>query len=145
MSAVTAKWSPWPTRVALPSSAAVADVPTAATTASVADTRALLVGGQFASATEVALVDESRFVGVVPIERLASAADLVRIGDLAEEAVVTPPEPTSTRLPVPRRDAAGAVSPSSMTRGDSSGSFRAHASCRSSSWSKRSNRETGGW
>jgi magnesium transporter len=72
--------------------AAVSDVPTAATTASAADTRAQLVGGQFASATEIALFDESRFVGVVPVERLLSAADHVAVGDLAEDAVVARPE-----------------------------------------------------
>ena len=92
MSAVTAKVVAVADASRAAKSAAVADVPTAATTASVADTRARLVGGQFASATEVALFDESRFVGVVPIERLLSPADLVRIGDLAEEAVVAPPE-----------------------------------------------------
>jgi len=72
--------------------AAVSDVPTAATTASAADTRARLVGGQFASATELALFEKSRFVGVVPIERLLSAAGAVPVGDLVEEAVIAPPE-----------------------------------------------------
>jgi magnesium transporter len=73
-------------------SATVSDVPTAATTARAAETRAQLVGGQFASATEIALFDDGRFVGVVPIERLLSAADSVPVGDLAEEAVVVAPE-----------------------------------------------------
>lgn len=73
-------------------SATVSDVPRAATTAGAAETRAQLVGGQFASATEIALFDDGRFAGVVPIERLLSAADSVPVGDLAEEAVVVAPE-----------------------------------------------------
>ena len=72
--------------------AAVSDVPTATTTASAADTRAHLVGRRFASATEIALFDDGRFVGAVPIERLLSAADTVPVGDLAEEMVIAGPE-----------------------------------------------------
>jgi magnesium transporter len=71
---------------------AVADVPTAAATASAAEAGAQLADGQFASATEIALFDAGRFVGVVPIERLLSAPDPVPVGALAEEAVVVPPE-----------------------------------------------------
>jgi len=71
---------------------AVADVPTAAAMASAVDTRARLVGGRFSSVTEIAVFEESRFLGVVPIERLLSAADSVPVGDLAEEAVVVSPQ-----------------------------------------------------
>lgn len=72
--------------------AAVRDVPVASPAARAADVRSALAGRRFASATELALLDDSRFVGVVPIERLLSAADQTQLGDLAEESARVSPD-----------------------------------------------------
>lgn len=72
--------------------AAVADVPTASPTARASEVRASLVGRDFASATEIVLLDDSRFVGVVPIERLLASADEAVLGDLGDEAARVSPE-----------------------------------------------------
>jgi magnesium transporter len=49
--------------------------------------RAALAGRRFASATEIALLDEGRVTGVVPIERLLGSADQTPMEDLADEPV----------------------------------------------------------
>jgi magnesium transporter len=72
--------------------AAVSDVPVAAPTSRVAEVRAQLAGKRFASATEIALIDQSRFVGAVPIERLLATTDETRLGDLVEETPRVLPE-----------------------------------------------------
>jgi magnesium transporter len=72
--------------------AAVSDVPVAASTARVAEVRTLLVGQRFASATEIALLEQGRFVGVVSIERVLAASDETRLGDLVEETARVTPE-----------------------------------------------------
>ena len=71
---------------------AVSDVPTAAPGARVVEVRAMLVHQEFASITEIALLDGPRFVGVVPIERLLPSADDTSVGELAEEPARIPPE-----------------------------------------------------
>jgi magnesium transporter len=76
--------------------------PIAAPDASVADVRQSLLGKQ-ANATEVAVVADGRFRGVVPIERLLTSPGDTPIGELAEDAVVVPPE---TDLEVAARTAA---------------------------------------
>ena len=65
--------------------AAVSDVPVAVPTARAAEVRAALAGREFGSATEIVLLEEVRFVGVVPIERLLASADQTPLGDLAEQ------------------------------------------------------------
>jgi magnesium transporter len=72
--------------------AAVSDVPLASSEARVGDVRASLAGRQFASATEIAVVDDGSFVGVVPIERLLASADGATLGELAEAAALVAPE-----------------------------------------------------
>ena len=71
---------------------AVSDVPVAAATARAAGMRAALAGREFASATEIVLLEEERLVGVVPIERLLAAVDETPLGDLAEEPARVSPE-----------------------------------------------------
>jgi magnesium transporter len=71
---------------------AVFDVPVAAATASAAGVRAALAGREFASATEIVLLEDERLVGVVPIERLLAAVDETPLGDLAEEPARVAPE-----------------------------------------------------
>ena len=72
--------------------AAVADVPLAAPGARAGEVQASLASRQFASITEIALLAEGRFVGVIPIERLLASADETPLGELAEEAVIVAPE-----------------------------------------------------
>jgi len=71
---------------------AVSDVPVADPTARSIDVRAALVGRPFASATEIALLEEERFVAIVPIERLLASADETSVGELAETPVIVQPE-----------------------------------------------------
>ena len=52
----------------------------------------MLAGRQFASITEIALLEGARFVGVVPIERLIASADPTPLGELADEPALVPPE-----------------------------------------------------
>jgi magnesium transporter len=70
---------------------AVSDVPVADPTSRSDDVRAALVGGPFASVTEIALVDDGRFVGIVPIERLLASADETSVGELAETPAIVQP------------------------------------------------------
>jgi len=72
--------------------AAVSDVPRAAPGARAGEVRATLAGRRFASVTEVVLLEEARFVGVVPIERLLASAEQTSVGDLAVEPALVPPE-----------------------------------------------------
>jgi magnesium transporter len=72
--------------------AAVSEVPLAGPAARASEVLATLAGRQFASATEIALLEEARFVGVVPIERLLASADQTPLGELAEEPVLVAPE-----------------------------------------------------
>jgi magnesium transporter len=72
--------------------AAVSDVPLAAPAARVGEVRTMLAGRRFASATEIVLLEEARFAGVVPIERLLASPDATRLGELAEEAVLVSPD-----------------------------------------------------
>jgi Mg/Co/Ni transporter MgtE len=65
--------------------AAVSDVLVAVPTARAAEVRAALAGREFGSATEIVLLEEVRFVGVVPIERLLASADQTPLGNLAEQ------------------------------------------------------------
>ena len=71
---------------------AVSEVPRAAPDARIDDVRAQLARRDFASATEIAVLDGANFVGVVPIERLLAAAGDVRLAQLAETSPVVPPE-----------------------------------------------------
>lgn len=72
--------------------AAVSDVPLAAPGARAGEVRATLAGRQFASATEITLLEDGRFVGLVPIERLLASADQTPLGALSEEPALVPPE-----------------------------------------------------
>lgn len=72
--------------------AAVADVPRAAPQVSARELRAALAGERFASATEIAVLEEERLVGVVPIERLLASTDETPLSELAVDVVSVPPE-----------------------------------------------------
>jgi magnesium transporter len=72
--------------------ASVSEVPRATPDAPAGKTRAALVGGRFESATEVAVLDGERLVGVVSIERLLAAEATTPTGDLAQPPVVVTPE-----------------------------------------------------
>jgi magnesium transporter len=72
--------------------AAASDVPRAPSAAAAGQVRDALAGRQFASVTEIAVLDDERFVGVVPIERLLAAADDTPLGELAETPAVVTPE-----------------------------------------------------
>ncbi len=52
----------------------------------------MLADRQFASVTEIALVDGTRFVGVVAVERLLASADETLVGELGEEPAQVEPE-----------------------------------------------------
>ncbi|MEX2613500.1 MAG: magnesium transporter [Gaiellaceae bacterium] len=71
---------------------AVSDVPTAAPGARVAEVRAMLADREFASVTEIALLEGERFAGVVAIERLLATADDTPVGELAYDPAQIPPE-----------------------------------------------------
>jgi magnesium transporter len=71
---------------------AVSDVPRASSAARVGEVRAALSGRRFASATEVAVVEGERLVGVVGIERLFAAPDGAPVGELADAPEVVSPE-----------------------------------------------------
>jgi magnesium transporter len=72
--------------------AAISDVPRAAPGDRAGEVRATLAGRQFASVTEIALLEGARFVGVVAIERLLASADQTPVGELAEEPAQIPPD-----------------------------------------------------
>jgi magnesium transporter len=65
----------------------VASVPRATPDEPAQDVRAKLVGAAYASATEVALLNDGELVGVVPVERLLDAAEQTPVGQLADEPV----------------------------------------------------------
>jgi magnesium transporter len=71
---------------------AVAHVPRGAPTLRAGEVRASLAGRQFASATELAVLDGERLVGVVGIEQLLAAPDAAPLGELAETPQIVPPE-----------------------------------------------------
>src|SRR5215207_3085403 len=71
---------------------AVAAVPRGASSAQVGEMRAALLKGSFASATEVAVVDGPRLVGIVPIEGLLEASDGALLGDLVQTPVTAASE-----------------------------------------------------
>jgi magnesium transporter len=52
----------------------------------------MLSGRRFASVTEIALLEDARFVGVVPIERLLAAGDETPLAELTEEPALVPPD-----------------------------------------------------
>ena len=52
----------------------------------------MLADRQFASVTEIALVDGTRFVGVVAVERLLASAEETLVGELGEEPAQVEPE-----------------------------------------------------
>jgi magnesium transporter len=56
------------------------------------EVRSGLAGRTFASASEVAVLDGDRLLGLVPVERLLGAADETLLRDLAEAAVSVSPE-----------------------------------------------------
>lgn len=71
---------------------AATNVPRARADGTAADVRALLDGTSFASATDVAVLDGERLVGIVPIERLLAAPAATPIGELAEEHPTVRPD-----------------------------------------------------
>jgi magnesium transporter len=71
---------------------AESNVPLAASHARAADVRAGLAGQWFAGATEVVLLDEGRFVGVVPIEALLASDADAPVGELAKTPALVLPE-----------------------------------------------------
>jgi magnesium transporter len=83
----------------------VTDVPRAAPGSTAGEVRDSLAGARFASAAEIAVVEDGRLIGLVSIERLLAAADMERIDTLAEEAATVTPE---TDLEVATRQAARA-------------------------------------
>jgi magnesium transporter len=79
-----------PSATALPAtaaSAAAAAVPRADPTEHAGDVRTSLMNGLFEIASDVAVVDGERLVGLAPIERVLSAADSTLVADLAEPPV----------------------------------------------------------
>jgi len=71
---------------------AVSDVPRAAPAARAGEVRAALAGRRFSSATEVAVLEGERLVGVVGIERLLAAPEGALVGSLAVAPAVVAPE-----------------------------------------------------
>lgn len=71
---------------------AVAQVPRASPGARADEVRTALAGRVFASATEVAVLEGERLVGVVGIERLLAAPPDAPLGELADAPVVVSPE-----------------------------------------------------
>ena len=71
---------------------AVADVPTEAAEARAEDVRAGLAGRRFTCATELAVLDGERFLGLVPAEELLSAGDDTPLGELVLESAAVAPE-----------------------------------------------------
>jgi len=67
-------------------------VPRAAPSARAGEVRAALAGRRFASATEVAVLEGDRFVGLVGIEEMLAAPDGTSVGELVATPVVVAPE-----------------------------------------------------
>jgi magnesium transporter len=66
------------------------ELPRASGTATAGEVVASIAGGSFADASDVAVLEGRRLVGVVPIERLLAAAEATLVSELADEpAVVT--------------------------------------------------------
>jgi len=80
----------WPLGIA--GEGAVSGVPRAAPGMSAGEVRAALVGKRFASATEVAVLEGERLVGVVRIERLLAAFEDAPVGELVDAPMVVAPE-----------------------------------------------------
>lgn len=81
--------------------AARSDVPRAAPDERAGDVRRRLVGERFASASEIAVLDDGLYVGVIPIERLLAADDTALVAELVEDDIPVRPEvdlETATRL-----------------------------------------------
>ena len=87
-------------------SLAVSDVPRASPDARVRGVRAALAGARFDAATDVVLVEDDRLAGLVPIERVLSAAEDDRLGSLAVDALTVAPE-TDIELAARRAARAG--------------------------------------
>jgi magnesium transporter len=67
---------------------ALPDVPRLPAEASAAATRRALRHGSYSSVTEIAVLAGDRLIGVVPVERVLTAADDATLGDLAAPATV---------------------------------------------------------
>jgi len=83
----------------------VLDVPTAAAEDRASDVRAMLAGRRYACATEIAVLDGERLVGVVSVEALLAAADDAVLARLVVEpsAVVAPGDDLETATRVTAR------------------------------------------
>lgn len=73
-------------------SLAVSDVPRASPDTPAGEARAALAGRRFDAATDVALVEDGRLLGLVPIERVLAAAEEDRLGSLVVDAPIVAPE-----------------------------------------------------
>lgn len=71
---------------------AASEVPRAGPKARAGDVVASLTGGSFDSATDVAVLDGERLVGLVPIERLLAAPTETPVGELARDAPTITPD-----------------------------------------------------
>jgi magnesium transporter len=71
---------------------AVTQVPQAKPSTPAGEARASLYGRAFTSATEVAVLDGERLVGLVAVERLLDAADQTPLRDLVDAPVVVGPD-----------------------------------------------------
>jgi len=71
---------------------AVTDVPHAEPGTTAGDARASLHGRAFTSATEVAVLDGERLVGLVAVERLLAAVEETPVSDLVDAPVVVTPD-----------------------------------------------------
>ena len=69
----------------------VSNVPRSHPSARAGDVMASLAGGSFQSATEVAVVDGERLVGLVPIERLLAAPPRTHMEELAQDPLEVRP------------------------------------------------------
>lgn len=70
----------------------MAGVPRASPAASARDVREALVTGRFEAATEVAVLEDERLVGLVPVERLLAAPAEAPMGDLATSVAAVSPD-----------------------------------------------------
>ena len=70
----------------------VSNVPQAHPAARAGETVASFAGKAFENATELAVVDGARLVGLVPIERLLAAPTATPVGELADEPPTVPPD-----------------------------------------------------
>ena len=84
-----------PASVGVPATAgglAVSEVPRASPGSTVRDVRESVATRLFVSATEVAVLDGERLVGLVPVERIVAAGDETRVGTLVTAAAAVSPE-----------------------------------------------------